>query len=96
MNQRGLNHSFAVTLPPQLRVGNDVLKEAVASSSAKQVRCDNEHAGRSDTITIIGHEDADPRLRQGFLARSRLIHLMQGARLRVSAQPSKANAPMQP
>jgi hypothetical protein len=66
MNQRGSNDSFAVTLPPQLRVGHDVLEEAVASSSAKQVRCGNEHAGRSDTISIIGHEDADPRLRHGF------------------------------
>jgi hypothetical protein len=35
MNQRGVNYSFAVTLPSQLRVGNDVLEKAVASSSAK-------------------------------------------------------------
>jgi hypothetical protein len=82
--QRGLNRSFAVTLPPQLRVGNDVLEEAVASSSAKQVRCDNEHAGRSDTIAIIGHEDAYPRLRQGFLpdALGALSRLGDGTHLR--------------
>src|SRR5689334_8972389 len=63
MSQCGSNHSLAMTLSPQLRVGNDVFEEAVASSSAKQVRCDNEHTGRSDTIMIIGHEDADSRLR---------------------------------
>ena len=84
MSQCGSNHSLAVTLPPQLRVGNDVLEEAVPSSSAKQVRCDNEHAGRSDTITIIGHEDADPRLRQGFLpdALGALLRLGDDAYLR--------------
>jgi hypothetical protein len=79
-----LNDSFAVTLPPQLRMGNDVFEETVASSSAKQVRCDNEHAGSSDTIMIIGHEDADPRLRQGFLpdALRALSRLGDGTHLR--------------
>jgi len=84
MHQRGLNHGFAVTLPPQLRVGNDVFEEAVASSSPKQIRCDNEHAGRGDTILSIGHEDADPWLRQGLLpdALGALSRLGDGTHLR--------------
>jgi hypothetical protein len=41
--------------------------EAVAFSSAKQIRCGDEHAGRSDAIIVIGHEDADPLPCQNFL-----------------------------
>ena len=32
----------------------------MASAAAKQVRCDNEHAGHSDTITIIADKDPTP------------------------------------
>jgi hypothetical protein len=66
MFQRRQNHGFAVTLAAQFRVRDDVLQETVASSSAQQVRCRDEHAGRSDATAMIGHEDADARLREGF------------------------------
>jgi hypothetical protein len=39
----------------------------VASSAAKQVRRDDEHAGRSDPIAIAGYKYLDTRVRQSFL-----------------------------
>jgi hypothetical protein len=38
----------------------------VAPSAAKQVRRDDEHAGRSDPITIAGYKYMDTRARQSF------------------------------
>ena len=40
MSKRCLHYRFAVTLSPQFGVGNDVFEETVASSAAKQIRCD--------------------------------------------------------
>ncbi len=65
--QRRLNHRSAVTLAAQFGVSNNVLQEAVAFSSAKEVRCGDEHTRGSNATTIIGHEDADPLARQNFL-----------------------------
>jgi hypothetical protein len=48
------NHGFAVTLTAQFRVCDDVLQETVASPSAQQIRCRDEHAGRCDAVAIIG------------------------------------------
>ena len=85
MCQRGLNHGFAVTAAPQLRVSDNILQKAVAFSSAKQVRRGDEHAGRGDAIMIVGHEDAGhPRLCQDFLpdAFGTLGRLRDGTHLR--------------
>jgi hypothetical protein len=45
-------------------MSDHVFQEPVAPSSAKQVRRNNEHAGRADPILIIGHEHVDARLCQ--------------------------------
>jgi hypothetical protein len=67
VRQRGLNDGFAVTSAAQLGMGDDILQEGMASSAAKQVRCCDEHAGRSNAVAVIGHEDIDAPLREGFL-----------------------------
>jgi hypothetical protein len=66
MFQRGQNDGFAATLAAQLRVRDDVLQETVTSSPAQHVRRRDEHAGRSDALEIIGHEDVDAWMCQGF------------------------------
>jgi hypothetical protein len=39
----------------------------VPPSAAKQIRCNDEHAGCSDPIAIAGYEYMDARVRQSFL-----------------------------
>ena len=38
----------------------------MAPSAAKQIWCNDEHAGRSDPITIAGYKYMDTRARQSF------------------------------
>jgi hypothetical protein len=44
----------------------------------------DEHAGRGDTITVIGYEDADARMSQGFLpdGLGTFLRLRDGTNLR--------------
>ena len=51
----------------KLRVSDDVLQEPVPPSAAKQIRCNDEHAGCSNSIVIVGYKYTDARVRQGFL-----------------------------
>jgi hypothetical protein len=67
MFQGSPNHSLAVTSAAQLRMSDDVLQEAVASSAAQQIRCNDEHAGCGDPIAIVGYEYVDARVRQRLL-----------------------------
>jgi hypothetical protein len=60
-------HGLAMTPASQLRVSDNVLQEPVASSPAKQIRCNNQHAGCSDPIAIVGYKYVDARVRQSFL-----------------------------
>jgi hypothetical protein len=60
-------HGLAMTSASQLGVGDHVLQEPVASSVAKQIRCNDEHAGCSDPIAIVGYKYVDTRVRQRFL-----------------------------
>jgi hypothetical protein len=39
----------------------------VAPSAAKQIRRNDEHAGRSDPIAIVGYKYMDTGVRQSFL-----------------------------
>ncbi len=48
-------------------MSDDVLQEPVPLSTAKQIRCNDEHAGCSDSIAIVGYEYVDARVRQSFL-----------------------------
>jgi len=61
-----LDNGFSVTPAVQLRMADDILQKGLASSAAKQVGCCDEHAGRGNPVAIIGHEDMDARLSQGF------------------------------
>jgi hypothetical protein len=60
-------HALAMTPASQLGVSDNVLQEPVTSSAAKQIRCNNEHAGCSDPIAIVGYKYVDTRVRQSFL-----------------------------
>jgi hypothetical protein len=60
-------HGLAMTSAAQLRVSDNVLQEPVASSASKQIWCNDEHAGCSDPIAIVGYKYVDARVRQGFL-----------------------------
>jgi len=48
-------------------VSDDVLQEPVPPSAAKQIRCNDEHAGSSDSIAIVGYKYVHARVRQSFL-----------------------------
>jgi len=61
------HRGLAMTSASQLRVSDNVLQEPVASSAAKQIRCNDEHAGCSDPIAIVGYKYVDTRVRQSFL-----------------------------
>jgi hypothetical protein len=45
-------------------MGDDVLQESMAPSLAEQVRRRDQHAGRGNTVEIVGYEDMDAVLRQ--------------------------------
>jgi len=68
MFQCGPYDGLAVTLPSQLRVSNDVLQEPVPPSAAKQIRCNDEHAGCSNPSAIVGCKYVDAWVRQSFLS----------------------------
>jgi hypothetical protein len=67
MLQCSQHHGLAMTPASQLRVSDNVLQEPVASSAAKQIRYNDEHAGCSDPIAIVGYKCVDTRVRQSFL-----------------------------
>jgi len=48
-------------------VSNNVLQKPVPPSAEKQIWCNDEHAGRSDAIAIVGYKYVDARVRQSFL-----------------------------
>jgi hypothetical protein len=78
------DHGLAMTSASQLRVSDHVLQEPVAPSAAEQIGCNDQHAGRRYTITLIGYEDADSRLAQAFSpdALGSFSRLSDGAHLR--------------
>jgi hypothetical protein len=65
--QCGQYHGLAVTSASQLGVSDNILQEPVTLSAAKQIRCNDKHAGGSDAIAIIGYKYADTGVRQSFL-----------------------------
>jgi len=62
----GLHDGLAVALPPEFRMADHVLQEAVPPAFPQQVRRGDEHAGRGDAIAVVGDEHVGSRLRQGF------------------------------
>src|SRR5262249_62150733 len=82
-------YGLAMTSASQLGVSDNVLQEPVAPSTAKQIWRNDEHAGRSDPIAIVGYKYMDTRVPQSFLPdacgafswlrdRTHLRHLEQG------------------
>lgn len=83
VRQRGLNYGVAITPTTKLGMGDNVLQEGMASSSAKQVWGRDKRAGGSNAVAIIGDEDTHALLREGFLpdALGALLRLSDSAYL---------------
>jgi hypothetical protein len=56
-----------MTSASELRVSDNILQKPVASSAAKQIRCNDEHARCSDPIAILRYEYVDARVHQSLL-----------------------------
>jgi hypothetical protein len=67
MSQCSQHHSLAMTSASYLGVSDNVLQEPMVPSAAKQIRCNDEHAGCRDPIAIVGYKYVNARVRQSFL-----------------------------
>jgi hypothetical protein len=65
--ERGLNDGSTVPAAAQVGMGDDIVQETVAPSTAQEVRCRHEHAGCRDAAVVVGYENVDVRLRQDLL-----------------------------
>jgi hypothetical protein len=61
------DHGLAMASASQLRVSDHVLQKPMAPSAAKQIRCDDEHAGCCDPIAIVGYKNVDAGVRHSFM-----------------------------
>src|SRR5215467_7030521 len=66
MRQGGLHDGLAVTPPPELRVADNILQEAVPSAFTQQVRRGDEHACRGNAIAVVGDEYVGSLLGEGI------------------------------
>ena len=57
--QSGSQHCAAVALTSEVRVGNDILDEAMLTTTTEQVRCNDQHARRNNSLRRLGYENAD-------------------------------------
>ena len=86
--ERRLHHDLAVAAAAQLGVREDVLQDAVSPTATQEIGRRDQHAGGANTLAIVGDEDMQAGLDEGFLpeALGALARLGGGAHLRHGKQ----------